>query len=425
MEIETIVSFLTQIIIFFGLYMSIFWILVLINSRTIIEKKKLKDIVFPKISIIVPAYNEEDGIEKTIKSLLNLNYPNKVEIIIVNDASTDKTINKINKFSSKIKIIDKKKNAGKAAAINSGLKIAKGDFIGVVDADSEVSRNSLKNLIQHFYYEGGENIGAVISRMKPTNESKNLLERIQLMEYMFVGLIRHLFSSLRVLHLTPGVLSVYRKDLLIKLGGFDKTNITEDFEVAVRVRKSGYLIKFARDSEVYTTTPNQFNIFLKQRIRWARGFIRTHLKHRDIFFKKKYGIFGIYQFPMNILSPFIYFLAIFAIVFNMYKMIYEFLFKLLNTPDVINWFTFTTINEIILTYNPKIGFLIFTSFTLMMLLIYSVFKIYNYNFFSKDTFKKIIAFIVYIMFFNYIYIYVWSVSIFKEMKREKYNWGTK
>lgn len=422
MQIETIVSFLTKAIIFFGLYMTIFWILVLINTK---NKKNSSEITYSPVSLIIPAYNEENGIEKTIKSALALNYPGEIEVIVVNDASKDNTFKVAKKYDKKIKIIDKKKNAGKAAAINSALKIAKGKFIGVVDADSKISKNSVKNIIKYFDSDDNEKVGAVISKMKPDNESGNLLERIQLIEYMMVGLMRSLSSSIRLLHLTPGVLSMYNAKVLKKLGGFDQNNLTEDFEVGVRVRKAGYLVKYSYESPVYTTTPNRFDIFLKQRIRWSRGFIQTHKKHKNTFFNKKYGLFGLYQFPMNIAGPIIYFLTIFTISFNIYKQLYEFIFKLIYTPGVITWFEFDSLRDIILTLNPKIDLLILVSFILMLTLIYWVMKFYDYNFFKHHTLKKIWAFIVYVMVYNYIYIYVWIVSIIKESRGEKYNWGTK
>ncbi len=344
---------------------------------------------------------------------------------MVNDASTDSTLKFINKYKTKITIINKKKNAGKAAAINSALKLIKGDFITVIDADSKVHKNSLSNGIKVFLNKNGEKIGAVISKMKPTNESKNLLERIQLIEYMMVGLIRYLSSSIRLLHLTPGVLSIYRTKLIKKLGGFDSNNLTEDFEIGVRIRKEGYLIAYSQESKVYTTTPNNFKIFLGQRIRWSRGFIQTHKKHKNIFFNKKYGLFGMYQFPMNIAGPIIYFLAIFVISFNIYKKLYEFIFKLINTPDLISWFEFDSFYDYYLALNPKVDLIIFISFFLMLLLFYGVIRFYDYNFLKKNTFKKIWAFIMYIMVYNYIYIYVWIISIIKELKKEKYIWGTK
>jgi len=369
-----ILFYLTKFILFFGLYFSFLWVLILLNSSS---ERKFNLKKYPNISLVIPAYNEEIGIEKTIKSCLALKYKGKIQIIVVNDCSTDKTFELANKYKDKITIINKKKNEGKAGAVNSGLKIAKYEYIGVIDADSEIATYSVENAIKYFYQKDKkEEVGAVISKMKPTNESGNLLERIQLIEYMMVGLMRSMSASIRMLHLTPGVLSIYRKDILDKLGGFDYNNMTEDFEIGVRVRKLGYLIEYAHNSPVYTNTPSTFSIFLKQRIRWSRGFFQTHKKHSDIMFNKKYGMYGMYQFPMNILGPIIYFLAIYLISFKVYKELSKFFFKLINAPDTITWFSIDSVSEFIkdlfLTIDPKIDFLITFSLICFSILVYGI-----------------------------------------------------
>ncbi len=420
---DVIVSYTSKIVIFIGLYFTIFWVLVMLNSIKR-EQSQIKN--WPRVSLIIPAYNEEAGIEKTIKSALALKYPGGLDIIVVNDASKDRTLEIAKRYESIIRIVDKKKNAGKAAAINTALKLVKCEYVGVIDADSEISAGSLRAAIKVFLNKNNdEKVGAVISKMKPTNESGSVLESIQLIEYMMVGLMRALSSSIRLLHLTPGVLSIYKTDLLKSLGGFDSSNMTEDFEAGVKVRKAGYLVQYSYESEVYTTTPNIFKIFLNQRIRWSRGFIQTHKKHKDIFFNKKYGAFGLYQFPMNVFGPIIYFLAIFTISFNIYKKIAELLFKIIYTPDLIEWFYLGSLTEYILKLDPKIDFIIMSSFLLVLTLFYGVIKLYDYEFFKKNPIKKIWAFCLYIMIYNYIYIYVWIISIIREAKNKGYDWGTK
>ncbi len=420
--IDEIVSVLSQTIILFSLYFTCFWILVLLNTSK--TNPKIKN--YPSVTFLIPAYNEEEGIEKTIKSCLNVRYPGTKKIIVINDASKDRTLEIAKKYSNQVEIIDKKKNAGKASALNTGLKKVDTDFFAVVDADSEITHSSLIEAMKQFEREDEEKVGAVISKiMKPDKESGNMLETIQLIEYMMVGVMRFLSSSIQLLHLTPGVLSVYRTKLVKELGGFDPRNMTEDFELGVKVRKAGYLVVYSPDSLVKTETPSKFKVFLKQRIRWSRGFIQTHNKHSDIFFNRKYGLFGMYQFPMNVLGPIIYFLAIFAISFKVYKEIYEFIFKLIYTPDVINWFYLGSIHEFFLGLDPTVDFLIIISFLLFMVFFYSIIEFYGYNFFKHKPLKKFFAFILYIMAYNYIYIYVWIVSLKREIKKEDYSWGTK
>lgn len=418
--IESVVSGLTYFIVFVGLYFSFFWILIILNR----EQESKKETFFPSVSVLIPAYNEELGIEKTIKSCLKLSYPGKLKIYVVNDASTDNTVKVAKKYEDKIIIVDKKKNAGKAAALNYTLKQIKTDYFAVVDADSEVSGHSLRKAIQHFKREDNEKVGAVVSKMKPSNIT-TFLERVQLMEYLLVGLIRSLSATIRLLHLTPGVLSIYDTKLVKKLGGFDSKCLTEDFEIAVRLRSEGYLVEYAPESDVFTKTPNKFKVFLKQRIRWSRGFIQVHTKHRKLFFNKKQGLFGLYQMPMNILGPVLFFLAVFAISFKIYLKLYEFTYKVFNTPDLIAFFDYDSIKVFLLGLDPKIDFLIVMSLLLVVLYFWAIMKFYKFNLFKQQPFKKIWALILYIMVYNYIYIYVWIVALIKEIQNKGYDWGTK
>jgi cellulose synthase/poly-beta-1,6-N-acetylglucosamine synthase-like glycosyltransferase len=419
--IDTFVSYITYFIIFVGLYFTSLWVLTLLQTKT----RTFKEITFPSVTILIPAYNEEKGIEKTLKSCLNLNYPGKLEIVVVNDASKDRTVEIVSSYKDKgIKLIDLKKNLGKAGALNRALKQVKTDFFAVVDADSVITKNSLKKAIQHFEPVEGQEVGAVISKMLPNNAS-NLLERIQIVEYMMVGLMRFLSASLQLLHLTPGVLSVYKTSLVKQLGGFDHNNMTEDFELGVKIRKAGYLVMYSEESLVHTTTPSTLRVFLKQRIRWSRGFIQTHKKHSDLFFNKNYGIFGLYQFPMNIIGPIIYFLGVFAISYKIIKSLSEFLFKLIYTPSVISWFEFSSLQDFFLTIDPTIDVLIWISIFFFFFFVWSMISFYKHNFFKKNHLKYFFALFIYLAFYNYIYIYVWIVSLYYEVMGHGYSWGTK
>lgn len=419
-----LLSLTSKFIIFFGLYFTIVWLLILLNIH--VNNKKIKIKKWPDVTILIPAFNEESGIEKTIKSCLNLSYKGNLEILVVDDGSKDNTVKIAKKYEKKINILALKKNGGKANALNKGLKKIKSEFFAVIDADCKFGKNTVTKAIKDFYLNDTkeQKVGAVMCKMKPSNENQNLLERIQLIEYMMVGLMRFLSANLRLLHMTNGG-SFYRTKVVKDLKGFDKHNLTEDFEMGLHVRSSGHLVVYSRESKIFTKTPNKFKIFLKQRIRWSRGFIQTHKKYKKLFFNKKYGLLGTYQMPMNILGPIVYLVAIITISIKIYTKLYEFFYKLINTPDLIEWLSFTSFNEFMLGLDPKIDFLILMSFIILMFLYYGVIRFYEYNYFKENTFKKIIAFIIYIMFYNYIYVYVWYVSLKNEMFGAKYDWGTK
>ncbi len=411
-----------KIIIFVSLFIISFYVLALFKSEY--KLKNLKK--YPDVTILIPAYNEEEGIERTIKSALNLDYLGKLKILVVDDASKDKTAQIASKFlNDKVEIITLKKNKGKASAMNEALKKVNTEFFAVLDADSIIDTKSLKKAMGQFYIPRDEPVGAVMSKLKPENENNNMFERIQVIEYLVVGLMRALSASLRLLHMAPGVLSIYRTDVIKKIGGFDAKNLTEDFELGVRLKKSGYLIDYAHESVVFTKTPNKLKQIIKQRIRWFRGFFRTHIKHKDIHFNKKYGLFGCYEFPITILGLLLLFISVIILSYNIYRMIAEFLFKLINTPDLINFFEFRTIQEYLLTADLTLMIPIVILLIITLFIIRTTIKFYESDFFTKNLFKKIIALVLYIMVYNYIYIYIVPRSLYLELKGKKYDWGTK
>lgn len=415
-----IMGILLNIIIIIGLFLSIFWLITLFNTRS---EYNIPD-EYPGVTVIIPAYNEEEAVQRTIESCLDIEYPGPLTIIAVNDASTDDTLSMIQAYEDDIQIIDKQVNEGKAKALNTALAEVETLYFTVIDADSTVEKDSLKKAMKYFYTEKGE-VGAVISKLKPDREPTNIVERVQLVEYMFAGLIRYLSAGLRLLHITPGVLSIYKTSIVKGLKGFDSNNVTEDFEMAVRLRRNDYLINYAPDSKVYTKVPDTFNQFLGQRLRWGRGFFRTIFTHNKIIFNKEKGLFGIYEFPMNIASPILFFIAAFILAYNIVRGMYEFFFKLIFTPDVIEWFKVSSVEEMVLSFNTFINAPLTLSLVFVGIFLFFVFRFYDYDYFAQNTFKKIGALIVYIFIFNYIFVYVFSKALYDEVTGIGYTWETK
>ena len=178
---------------FIGLILGVFWL----NLLFFKENKRVKLKGFAKVSIIIPAHNEEGTIERTIDSLLKLNYPkNRMEIIVVNDESTDNTAGVAERFKHVKLINNRHRGVGKASAVNCGLKYAIGEFVAIVDADSEVSRNSLRNALKHF---SSGKVGSVITPIKVL-KSKNIYNHLQRIEYSFTAMIRELMSRINTLY---------------------------------------------------------------------------------------------------------------------------------------------------------------------------------------------------------------------------------
>ena len=193
----------------------------------------------PLISVVIPAYNEEVGVIRTIESVLNSPYKNK-EIIVVNDGSTDATLRILRNFQRKHKnmiAIINQKNAGKAAALNNGImNRAKGSLVMVLDADSLLHPESLQNMAEQF--RDRKTIAAASNvKVIPSNSMLGLSQRI---EYLISYRMKRALSTMNMEYIIGGVGSTFRKRQLIAAGGYDTDTMTEDIDLTVKlIRKYG------------------------------------------------------------------------------------------------------------------------------------------------------------------------------------------
>ncbi len=283
---------------FFVTYYASFHLVYWFENRDKFKQKSnpIKDRDLSKVSLIVPAYNEEDIIEKTILKLKKINYPkNKLEILLVDDGSKDKTYEIAKKFETEqIKVLTKP-NSGKASTLNFGIKKTKNEFVAVIDADSYPEKNALRNCMKYF---DEKNVAVVVAHIL-VGRRKTFWERMQNIEQFFVSTIRKSQEFPNVIGAAPGPLSVYRKKVLVELGGFDEKNLIEDVEITYRVLRKGYEIRNAFDAIAYSFYPPTFKKWWKQRTRWVIGGMQTLFKHLDAIIKKTYGVGG-FLVPVSI-----------------------------------------------------------------------------------------------------------------------------
>lgn len=298
-----------------SLYFAVFWFLVFLDSEPRKKRKPLKE--HPLVSVLIPAYNEESRIKKTILSVLKLDYPKeKLEVFVVNDGSKDNTkhvveqVIKENK-SFNIKLVNQE-NKGKGAALNEGLRITRGKYFICLDADSQVRKDALKKMLPHF---SDENVAAVLPVLK-VRRPKNLIQKMQWFEYIINMFYKELMGKLDCIHVAPGPFSVYRKSVLVKLGGFDEDgNLTEDLEIALRLQKHHYRLVQILDTEVYTSAPDNLKALYKQRNRWYKGAIHNAINYRKLLFNKEYGDFGLIQMPTILVAGIIAIVMILSIAY--------------------------------------------------------------------------------------------------------------
>ncbi|HEX7366535.1 MAG TPA: glycosyltransferase [Pelobium sp.] len=278
----------------------LFIITVLALKKRGVEKKTVKTLNknYPPVSILIPAYNEEVTAIKTIESLLALDYP-ALELLFIDDGSKDNTLAVVTeafKANEKVKIITKP-NGGKASALNYGISLSSNDFIVCIDADTQLNKQAIKNLMQGFEFN---DIAAIAGTVKVGNEN-NFLTRWQSIEYITSqNMDRRAFEVLNSITVIPGAIGAFRKTVVQAVGGFTSDTLAEDCDLTMRILKAGYIVKTCSNAIAYTEAPETFDMFLKQRFRWSYGVMQSFWKNRDALFNKKYRYFGMIGMP-NIL----------------------------------------------------------------------------------------------------------------------------
>lgn len=311
-----LVEVLYVIFAFVGTYFMFLFLLLFVSGRKDLRKiPEMKK--YPSLSILIPAYNEEKVIEKTIKNVKKMLYPKKLDIIVIDDGSSDRTYEIAKKQGIRI---FKKKNEGTAAgALNFGLKKAKGEIVAVIDSDSYPKKDALLKAIPFFSEKGVASVTTSIF----VKSSKKLIEKLQKIEYIMIAWSRKLLESLNSIFVTPGPLSLYRTSVLKRIGGFDKENMTEDIEIAWRLMSKGYKIKMALNSEVYTNPPNTFRKWWHQRIRWNIGGIQTFFKYFHLFLNRKFSNIGMFLLPFFSISYVLSFLGLIAFSYIIIDTLYN------------------------------------------------------------------------------------------------------
>ena len=240
---------------------------------------------YPKISVIIPAYNEEKVIAHTIEGLLETKYPKK-EIIFVDDGSSDKTLSIAMQYKDKIKVLHKE-NGGKASALNYGLIYATGEIIVIVDADTIIGRHSLKEIVKGF--EVNEHVAAVAGNIKVRNRV-NLITKCQALEYITgIQIVRRAFDVFGSITIVPGALGAFKKSLLTEAGSYGKETIVEDFDQTIKLLKAGLITQGSTKATAYTEAPATIHDFVAQRKRWYRGNIQVLKRHSDALTNPRFG----------------------------------------------------------------------------------------------------------------------------------------
>jgi len=338
----------------------------------------------PSISVVAPAYNESKSIVENVRALLSLYY-NNFEVIVVNDGSTDDSLEKVinaydlekvnyffdyripcqrirgvykskNRSFHNLTLIDKV-NGGKADALNAGINVSRNQLICSIDVDSIMEPDALLKMVKPFLEESDKKVigtGGVVrianscdiqgGQIKKVHLPKKFLARVQVLEYTRAFLMgRMAWAKLDGLLLISGALGMFDRETVINCGGYSIDTVGEDMELVVRMRSymsekgEKYKVTYIPDPLCWTEVPSTLKILGRQRNRWTRGTVETLLTHKKIFFHPKYKMFGMLGYPywffFEWLAPIVEFFAL--LFFILYV-----IFSTPNWPFVILLFTF-------------------------------------------------------------------------------------
>jgi len=396
---------------FISLYIIVLLFLTLWGDKSNITKPKLPK-NYSKVCIIVPCFNEEKTVTKTVHSLLNLDYPqDKLEIIIVDDGSIDRTYERAKKLLKypQVKLF-RKKNGGKWTALNYGLAKTKAKFVGCLDSDSFVSPQALKLIMVYFM---DSKIMAVTPSIK-VYRPKNILERVQRIEYLSGIFLRKSLTFLDSLTVTPGPFSIYRKKVFGEIGPFKDGHHAEDMEMGLRLQSRNYRIANAPEACVYTVSPSSFKALCRQRHRWYSGFVKNAWDYRYIFLNKKYADLGLFALPTATLVIIIFIVvALYSLFVSIQATINQFI-----TWQAIN-FDLTPI-----TFNLD-WFFINTSALLfigLFILIFGAIAILYGQKISNDRQGLVKDFLFYAFIYGPLLLIWWLGAIQRTLSNKKYKW---
>ncbi len=248
------------------------------------RKQKFDPSFTPGISIIIPAYNEGVVIKDVLKNFMYIDYPT-LEIILVDDGSSDNTFNLAKDTAHSLNLdikVYSKPNGGKASALNYGIEHSQYEYIFCMDADSILTTNSLREGIKHF--QNNQNLAAVAGVVKVANDN-TFLGRLQSLDYLLGHFQRKMLSVFKKVTIVPGPVGLFKKDLVLNIGGYEKedTTFAEDTELTLRLLANGHDIICEDKMIAFTEAPTIFNNLYRQRYRWTRGIFQALVKNSQLF----------------------------------------------------------------------------------------------------------------------------------------------
>jgi cellulose synthase/poly-beta-1,6-N-acetylglucosamine synthase-like glycosyltransferase/peptidoglycan/xylan/chitin deacetylase (PgdA/CDA1 family) len=278
---------------------------------------------WPAVSVIVPAYNEELGIAGTVQSLAASDYP-ELEIIVVDDGSTDATSAVVTALGVPGVRLLRQANAGKPAALNTGIRAARHDVLVLVDGDTVFEPDAMKALVRPLAEARRSLVGAVSGNTKVGNR-RGLLGRWQHIEYVIgFNLDRRMFDVLQCMPTVPGAIGAFRREAIVAVGGVSEDTLAEDTDLTMAICRAGWRVIYVPEARAWTEAPATLGQLWRQRYRWCYGTMQAMWKHRGALRQSgAAGMLGrrglpylfVFQVLLPLLAPIIDVATAYAILF--------------------------------------------------------------------------------------------------------------
>lgn len=272
----------------------------------------------PAITVLIAAYNEEEIIRDSLDSFFRQHYAADVEIIVIDDGSTDRTREIVSDVIARtarpanqsLRLIQMPQNGGKARALNAGLAQSAHDFVITVDADTLLFKDALTNLVVN-QMQSPPNTAATAGTVLVRNSRVNLLTRLQEWDYFLgIAVVKRIQSLLQGTMVAQGALSIYRKDALLEVGGWQDT-VGEDIVLTWALSEAGYRVGYAENAFVFTNVPESYGDFYRQRKRWSRGLMEAFRRYPGVLTHLRLNTPFVY---LNLAFPYLDFVYLFAFV---------------------------------------------------------------------------------------------------------------
>ena len=248
----------------------------------------------PPVTVIVPAFNEGRVIEKTLDSILASEYAGAIEVLVVDDGSSDDTTARVLAMKSAQVRLIRQPNSGKAHALQHGVNEARHAYLIFMDADTVFDPAAIRHLLEPFC---DNEVGAVSGHARVGNP-RRAIARFQDLEYICgFNLDRRAYALWDCITVVPGAISALRKSAIIAAGGFSYETLAEDTDITLSIHRAGYKVAYQSSAVAYTEAPETIPSLAKQRFRWAYGTLQCAWKHRDIVFNPRYKALGWFSLP--------------------------------------------------------------------------------------------------------------------------------